>query len=209
MYRDHNRNLCGEVILAISKKNEEAAQPFLYWDLMMQADLERTNFKGRLVTHVDEFESGVGEQPYDEKGLEGAYNRLRNALTWLMNNEKLLEDERVGTVMIAAIESYIQRGNPAVDYGVVIFYNAMLDKAAATLFCGVTVPQDFLNEAEAGGFDDNEKKRGKITLGKVLEQVFDVERRNWHEVVCGRSRYDIVEEAVEKLDVLALLGGNL
>ena len=167
----------------------------------MRANLARSDFKGRLVIHVQEFDSGVGEQPYDEKGLEGGCNRVQNALIWVMNNNNLLKEEGVGTVMIAAIENYIQKGDPAVDYGVVIFYNAMLVKAAATLSRGVTVPQDFLNEAEAGGFDDKEKKCGKITLGKVLEQVFGVDRKNWHEVVCGISRYDLLEEAVEELDV--------
>ena len=175
----------------------------------MKAVLKGKDFKGRLVPHVEDFESGVGKQPYDEKGLDGGCNRIQNALIWLMNNKKLLEDEGVGTVMIAAIENYIQRGNPAVDYGVVIFYNATLNKAAATLSRGVTIPQDFLHETEASGFDDGEKKCGKITLGKVLEKVFGVDSGNWHEVVCGISRYDLLEEALENLDVLALLGGNL
>ena len=186
-------NTHGENVLLIIPTGNEFKSTVL--QSKMKAVLGK-DFKGRLVLHVQDFESGVGKQPYDEKGLEGGCNRIKNALIWLMNNKKLLEDEGVGTVMIAAIENYIQRGNPAVDYGVVIFYNATLNKAAATLSRGVTVPQDFLHEAEASGFDDGEKKCGKITLGQVLEKVFGVDSKNWHEVVCGISRYDLLKEAV-------------
>jgi non-canonical (house-cleaning) NTP pyrophosphatase len=168
----------------------------------MKAHLERIDFKGELVTHVEDFESDVGKQPYEEKGQEGACNRIRNALTWVMNNQKLLQDKCIGTVMISAIENSINRKeDPAVDYGTVIFYNATLNKTAATLSHGVTVPQVFLDMAQARGFDDDEEKCGKVTAGTVMEEVFGVDSRNWHEVVCGRSRYDILGEAVERLDV--------
>jgi hypothetical protein len=88
-------NICDELVVNRSRNcllecrttrhspNSPEYQPTEF--CKMKADLERTNFKGRLVTHVEEFESGVGEQLYDEKGLEGAYNRIHNALTWLMN----------------------------------------------------------------------------------------------------------------------------
>src|SRR5436190_19335135 len=42
----------------------------------------------RLVFHSRLIPSEVGEQPYDENGLQGAYNRIRNTLRFLEENEE-------------------------------------------------------------------------------------------------------------------------
>jgi hypothetical protein len=154
-----------------------------------------------LIPYSEDLDSGVGQQPYDEKGLEGAWTRIRNGLAWLNNNKHILEEKKVGTVLVAAIENYIQRGEPAVDYGIVVIYNATINKVATAISRGVTVPGEFLKEAEAYGFDDDAKKCGKRTVGKVLAETFGIDHRNWHEVVCGISRYQLLTDAVSKLDV--------
>ncbi|KAF2466211.1 uncharacterized protein BDR25DRAFT_395763 [Lindgomyces ingoldianus] len=156
----------------------------------------------RIIIHQQSVDSGVGNQPYDEKGLEGAYNRIRNTLAWLNHNQGILEEKKIGTVLVGVIENYIQRstdGLSAVDYGVVVIYNATTGKVAGAISRGVTVPQTFLEEAEGQGFNDAGGKSGKVTVGEILEQNFGIDAANWHEVVCGTSRYALLEEALSTL----------
>jgi hypothetical protein len=172
-----------------------------------------------IIQQLEDISSDVGNQPYDEKGLEGACNRIRNAVDWLMRNGKsVLEEKKVGTVLVVGIENYIERKivasivddsidrdqgddncTAAIDYGIVMIYNATTMKAAAAVSRGVGVQKAFLDEAEALGFDDEERKCGKVTVGEVLAKYFHVDKGNWHEVVCDVSRYVLLQEALERL----------
>ena len=166
----------------------------------VRAKLKPMNRDHLLIPHVQNFDSNVGQQPYDEKGLEGACNRIRNALDWLSDNKQILKDKNVGTVLVAAIENFIQRGEVAVDYGMVVVYNATLNEAAAACSEGVPVQQEFLKKAEAWGFDDIKgRKCGKRTVGKILQEIFGIDGADWHEIVCGTSRYVLLRGVMEKL----------
>lgn len=160
--------------------------------------------RNRLIVYQQNVDSGVGNQPYDEKGLEGAFTRIRNALAWLGRHPEVLKINKVGTVLVGAIENFIQRagnGKPAVDYGIVVIYNATRSKTVGSISRGVTVPQEFLEEAEAKGFDDEARKSGKVTVGEVLARNFDIDAANWHEVVCGISRYALLTEALDGMKI--------
>ncbi|KKZ64224.1 hypothetical protein EMCG_01448 [[Emmonsia] crescens] len=143
------------------------------------ADLE-AEYAARLIPVQVEVGSGVGEQPYDEKSLEGACNHIPNALGWLERNQHVLRENMVGTVLVGAIENYTERRSPpegaaAVDYGIVAVYNATVCKLAVAISRGVTVPQAYFKEAEG--------KCGKVTVGRILAQNFGLDAANWHEVV--------------------------
>ncbi|KAH8719557.1 hypothetical protein GQ44DRAFT_712238 [Phaeosphaeriaceae sp. PMI808] len=160
--------------------------------------------KSRLVVHSRLIPSEVGEQPYDENGLRGAYNRIRNTLRFLEQNEEMLKADRIGTVLIGAIENFIQRssdGGSAVDYGIVVMYNATTKKMVGTISRGVTVPQRFLEQAQTEGYEDEERKSGKVTVGEVLAEIFGVDKGNWHEIIVGVSRYTLLEEAIQSLEI--------
>lgn len=163
-------------------------------------------YAARLIPLQVEVESGVGEQPYDEKGLEGACNRIRNPLSWFERNQDVLRQNRVGTVLVGVIENYIERRSPpegaaAVDYGIVAVYNATVCKLAVAISRGVIVPQAYLKEAEDRGFDDDEGKCGKVTVGQILAHNFGLDAADWHKVFCGTSRYGLLEEALRSLDI--------
>ncbi|OCK73628.1 hypothetical protein K432DRAFT_364633 [Lepidopterella palustris CBS 459.81] len=164
------------------------------------------NQQSHLIIHQQNIDSGVGNQPYDENGARGAYTRIRNALSWLHENIQMLEEKKIGTVVVGAIENYIQRPldcGPAVDYGVVVLYNATARTTAGAVSRGVTVPKEFLEEAEAEGFDDETdgRKSGKVTVGEVLERTFGIDKADWQKVVCGISRYVLLQEALDSFEV--------
>ncbi|OCL03249.1 hypothetical protein AOQ84DRAFT_155633 [Glonium stellatum] len=159
--------------------------------------------KSHLIIHQQNVDSDVGNQPYDENGIKGAYKRIHNALSWLEENVSMLEEKKIGTVVVGAIENYIQRSldsKPAVDFGVVVMYNATTRTVVGAISKGVTVPKEFLEEAEAEGFDDgNERKSGKVTVGDVLERNFGVDKADWQKLVCGISRYTLLQEALDRV----------
>lgn len=81
-------------------------------------------------------DSGVGEQPYDAAGPRGAFNRVVNAVRDLAaaggKYGDVLARERIGTVVVGAVENFLLRekgkedgedGEPqavVVDYGVIV-----------------------------------------------------------------------------------------
>ncbi|KAK3382534.1 hypothetical protein B0T24DRAFT_601923 [Lasiosphaeria ovina] len=161
--------------------------------------------------------SGVGEQPYDDAGVQGARGRINNALRALAADAEttraLLAENRIGTVFVAAIENYIDTGagadmtttdaNPRpTDYAVVVVHNATTGQSAAGLSGGTTVPRRYFDYARRLGFDDAAAKHGKVTVGEVLApNVPGIDKANWHIVVAGKSRYDLIAEAIERLQI--------
>lgn len=174
---------------------------------LFRETFERQLPKGQtLQTLCIAFDSGVGEQPYNEAGLLGAWNRISNALNFLDDpeNQAILKEGKIGTVMVASIESYIQiiDVDRPTDYGVVVIHNATTNKTVATLSQGVTVPTKYLEKARELGFEDDEENCGKVTVGVVFAREAEgIDKANWHEVVAGKSRYDILTEAVSKVEI--------
>lgn len=158
-------------------------------------------------------ESGVGEQPYDDAGVEGARNRILNALRDLTRRELVLEEKGIGTVMAASIENCIWtpqrlmregKENPKpVDYGVVMVVNARTGGKVVGFSEGVTVPGGYYQFARQLEIEGEEERRyGKVTVGEVLAaNVPGLDKADWHAVVAGVSRYELLRRAMEGLEI--------
>lgn len=150
--------------------------------------------------------SDVGEQPYDGAGLQGAYNRTSNALHTFANSPDdlaIITKRAIGTVIVATIENYIQiSGVPrAVDYGVIMMHNANTGKTVTGVSHGVSVPEGYVSHARSFGFENSEC-HGRVSVGRVLAaNVPGLDEADWHLVVVGRSRYELLREAIELLRI--------
>ncbi|KAJ6258086.1 hypothetical protein Dda_7001 [Drechslerella dactyloides] len=167
---------------------------------------------------VESAESGVGEQPYNHMGRLGAYNRINDALAQAQLKEDFLEENGIGNIVVASIESYI-RYNPAsgavsVDYGYIVIHDATRDGSKPTELIseGVTVPRAYLERAREHGFDDQEKLQGKVTVGRVIANDYnDVSSGNWHKYTAGESgsRYRLLGNALKRLSIEETASGIL
>lgn len=144
-------------------------------------------------------DSGVGEQPYNEAGPQGMVGRARNVLKTLQGIE--------GTPLVGVIENFIERPiddndvRDAYDYGIIGFYNGLTDGWTYAVTKGVKVNRKHLLEAMNAGFDDMEKLHGKVTYGEVLAKHYDVDSSDWHKAVCGKTRFELLADASQKLRV--------
>ncbi|KAK3335950.1 hypothetical protein B0T19DRAFT_24169 [Cercophora scortea] len=152
-------------------------------------------------------ESNVGEQPYNEAGVEGARNRISNGLRKFLatpEQQSYLEANKIGTVMVACIENFIQTVgvDRPTDFGVVVILNASTGEAVAAISKGVTVAPEYVEHARSLGVQDGNVDHGLVTVGNVLAaNVPGLDKADWHAVVAGRSRYDILDEAIDGLRV--------
>ncbi|KAL2184033.1 hypothetical protein L209DRAFT_693846 [Thermothelomyces heterothallicus CBS 203.75] len=171
-------------------------------------------------------DSGVGEQPYDEAGPRGAFNRAVNAVAALLGDEErraaLVEDRGVGTLIVGAIENFVLRHGieprpgrscGPVDHGFVVLCRvSLLDKTwewVVGVSRGVTVPWEYYSAAQKLGFEDEgegegegeTKTCGKVTVGKLLLANAGVDDANWYQALAGVSRYDLLGEVLKAMDV--------
>lgn len=155
-------------------------------------------------------ETGVGKQPYgDDSGLQGARNRIENALKTIHEDADTLEDFRknkIGTVIVGSIESFIRKPDgehPATDYGMIVMYNATTRRSNATLTQGATLPAEYFEHAQTFGHEDNEKCYGETTVGEVLAANVDgIKAKDWHLTLVGVPRAHILEQSMKILDSL-------
>jgi len=152
-----------------------------------------------------EADSNVGEQPYNEAGVEGARNRIQNVLAALKSPEyrDCLQEWAIGTVIVACIESFIQTDNVdhPTDYGVLVFYNASSQQSVTAMSKGITVPEQYLDRARRFGVEGN-PNYGRVTVGRILAaNVPGLDKADWHSVLAGRSRYDLLKEAARGLQI--------
>ena len=193
------------VLLVIPTENDDKVKILKAW--FKELKPEGVNIH----TVVVNVETGVGQQPYDEAGLDGARNRIKNALAAtpkLVN----IQEEGIGTIIVASIENHILKTDldrPA-DYGMIIVHNATTGKTDATLSQGVTVPVPYLEHAQTFGYEDSAERHGKVTVGAVLAaNVKGIKAADWHEVVVGVQRYHILKEAMKVLDnPMATISGS-
>ena len=133
------------VLLVIPTANESKRR------LLEDSFIEQAPENVVLRTVIVPVDSEVGEQPYNDAGIIGAYNRINNALIRLdtAEYEKILREKNIGTVIVASIESYIQVDDVdrPTDYGVVVVYNATTQQTAACSSWGVTIPLTFVDRA--------------------------------------------------------------
>lgn len=150
-------------------------------------------------------ESGVGEQPYNEAGIIGAYNRISNAMLRLaaVEYQEVFREKRIGKVIVASIENFIQTDNVdrPTDYGVVVMHNATTHQTTACLSRGVTVPPAYVNRARRFGFE-RDQNQGRVTVGQILAaNVPGLDKADWQAVLAGHSRYDLLKEAIRQLQI--------
>lgn len=150
-------------------------------------------------------ESGVGEQPYNEAGAVGAYNRISNALNCL-HGEKFVETfikKEIGAVIAASIESYIQTEDidrPA-DFGIAVVHNATSRQTRACSSWGVTVPPEYVSRAQRFS-SDGDPNHGNVTVGQILAaRVPGLDKADWQVLLARRSRYELLRDAIRELPI--------
>jgi non-canonical (house-cleaning) NTP pyrophosphatase len=187
------------VLLVIPTENEPKRR------LLQEAFRERAPNNVIVHTVTVSVDSDVGEQPYNEAGIIGAHNRISNALLRLDTAEyqETFKVKRIGTVIVASIESYIQTDNidrPA-DYGVVVIHNATTQQTTACMSWGVTVPPAYVNRARRFGFK-GDLNRGRVTVGQILAaHVVGLDKADWQSVLAGHSRYDLLKDAIRQVPI--------
>jgi len=187
------------VLLVIPTENESKGR------LLREAFREQTP-EGVIVHSITiPFDSGVGEQPYNEAGIIGAHNRISNALCYLdaPEHQDIFELKGIGTVIVTSIESYIQIQNVdrPTDYGVVAMHNATTKQTMTCLSWGATVPSGYVNRARHFGFD-GDPNHGRVTVGQILAaHVPGVDKADWQMVLTRHSRYDLLKDAIGRLPI--------
>jgi non-canonical (house-cleaning) NTP pyrophosphatase len=187
------------VLLVIPTDNESKRR------LLQESFIERA--PNDMIVHIVTVpvNSGVGEQPYNEAGIIGAHNRISNALLRLdtVEYEETFKVKRIGTVVVASIENYIQTDNidrPA-DYGIVVIHNATTQQTTACTSWGVTVPPAYINRARRFGFE-GDPNRGRVTVGQILAaHVPGLDKADWQSVLSGHSRYDLLRDAIRQVPI--------
>ncbi|KAH0547676.1 hypothetical protein FGG08_000165 [Glutinoglossum americanum] len=187
------------VLLVIPTKNEFKRR------VLQQAFRQRVPSDVVLHTLVVPVESDVGEQPYNEAGSTGAHNRISNALLRLdaVEYEETFRDRKIGIVIVACIESYIQTDNidRPTDYGVVAIHNATTRQTEVCLSRGVTVPPAYVDRARRFGFE-GDPNRGRVTVGQILAaNAPGIDKADWQAVLARHSRYDLLKDALAQLPI--------
>lgn len=149
-------------------------------------------------------ESSVGEQPYNGAGMEGARNQINNALNRLHGIEfsDVFKKNNIRTVLVASYRELHpnQRPRQASRFGIVAIHNANTGETCVGCSRGVTIAQGFVDAALTFGTDGGNRDYGKKTVGSILaSKVLGLDGANWHEVVAGVSRYDLLREVVGNL----------
>jgi non-canonical (house-cleaning) NTP pyrophosphatase len=150
-------------------------------------------------------DSGVGGQPYNDAGTLGACNRISNALQALHADahQDMLRRKGIGTVIVASIESYIQTDHVVrpTDFAVIVIHNATTEQTRACVSQGTTVDPRYVEQARRFGFDGH-PNFGRVTVGRVLAaHVPGLDEGDWQIVLCGRSRYELLKEAIDPLEL--------
>ncbi|OCL13490.1 hypothetical protein AOQ84DRAFT_310481 [Glonium stellatum] len=187
------------VLLVISTENKGKRK------ILEEAFRERAPKDGTMHVITVPVASDVGEQPYNNAGAIGAYNRISNALTCLDTAEhrKNLAAKGIGTVIVASIESYIQTENidRPTDYGIIVLHNATTCNTAVRVSSGVTVPFEYVNRARRFGYE-GDQNQGRVTVGQILAaNVPGLDKGDWHAVLAERSRYDLLKDAIREMQI--------
>jgi len=198
--RHRYRSYGNDVLLVIPTANKGKVK------LLKEAFGNQSPTGAKVHSVVIPFESGVGEQPYNKAGVLGAHNRISNALCHFdkPQNQDVFKKLTIGTVMVAAIESYFQLDNARkpIDYGLVEIHNATTGETRACQSQGVIVSWEAVKRAQSFGFGAD-RNHGMVTVGKVLAANTNplLDHANWHERIAGKSRYTLIAEALQSLEI--------
>ncbi|PHH82393.1 hypothetical protein CDD82_6158 [Ophiocordyceps australis] len=153
-------------------------------------------------------DSGVGEQPYDEAGIAGAYNRINAALDSLQSKKAahFFPSKQIGTVIVGAIENFVQTKHVddlPTDYGIIVLHNATQNKTVSCLTRGATIAPEYVERAHRFGFVNGNKGHGRITVGQIMAAHIGggLDKADWQKTLAKVSRYQLLAEAVKALQV--------
>jgi len=127
--------------------------------------------------------SGVGENPVNEKTLEGARNRIKYL------KKRLSEFD-----YIVSIENGLFREDEKwLDKGVVVIFNPKTKEEFVEYSDSVPIPSEYVEKAKKIGFE-------KITVGKVMQRAGVVSNdADPHVSITGIPRQKYLEETIKKL----------
>jgi non-canonical (house-cleaning) NTP pyrophosphatase len=199
-FESHKYPISGRAVLLVVPTSNKSKQSLLL-DTFRSKAPEGVELYS-LTLPVD---SEVGEQPYNEAGSFGAYNRITNALRALHSDkhDKFLRRNSIGTIIVASIESYIQTNQVPrpVDFGFIVIHNATTGLTRACLSKGTTVDPKYVERARRFGYDRH-PNYGRATVGRILAAQFPgLDPGDWQTVLSGHSRYDALKEAVSALEL--------
>ncbi|PHH64323.1 hypothetical protein CDD81_4680 [Ophiocordyceps australis] len=153
-------------------------------------------------------DSGVGEQPYDEAGIAGAYNRINAALDSLQSKTcaHILVSKQIGTVIVGAIENFVQTKNGdslPTDHGIIVLHNATQSKTVSCLTSGVTIAPEYVDRARRFGFVNGNQSHGRITVGQIMAAHLGrgLDKADWQKTLAKVSRYQLLAEAAQALQL--------
>lgn len=199
-FKPHHYPCHGDAILLVIPTENEFKK-----EILQEYFSERAPTGIRMHTITLAVDSGVGSQPYNGSGMTGAHTRLTNSLNHLdaQKYQEMFKEKRIGTVIVASIEGYIQTDNidRPTDYGAVLVYNATTQQTTMCMSQGVTVPPAYVNRARRFGYD-GDPNHGIITVGQILAaNVMGLDKANWHSVLAGHSRYDLLKAAIRQMPI--------
>ncbi|KAH9241056.1 hypothetical protein K456DRAFT_29555 [Colletotrichum gloeosporioides 23] len=191
---------CGKNVLLVIPTENAKKKEVLETNIMRRAPAGT-----EIHTITFPVESGVGEQPYNIAGSEGARNRIMNALARLQSPKyaETFDKENIGSVIAASIENYVQTediGRPA-DFAIAVVHNATINQTRSSSSRGVTIAPRYVDRARRFG-TIGDANYGNVTVGKVMAaRVPQLDHADWHGVVAGISRYDLLAEAIAKIQI--------
>jgi hypothetical protein len=179
--------------------------------LLLRTSLEAALGSSNLVTEFYDVPTDH-QQPYDDEGTKCMTQRLQAMMVYAKKIESTLEERGIGAVIVGAVENYIRiskDNDSAADFGIVTFYNLGTGLLIQGTTQGVPIQLCYLTEVRNEGILSG-GSAGNVTYGDVLEKYFEAAAlrvygpsldigSNWHEVVCGRSRYCILRETCQDL----------
>ena len=127
---------------------------------------ELAHTRGVLHVLAQKQPSDVPNQPYDAQGPQGAVNRTRHTLAWLVSpaGQAYLARHAIGHMVVAAIENFIACAGAVTpgDYACVLRTRVTAGTCQLGVSAGVEVPRDCLARAQQAG--------SHLTVGKVIAQ---------------------------------------
>jgi hypothetical protein len=162
----------------------------------------------KLVSYAYDVDTGI-EQPYDDAGIECLKERLLAMVDVTESSAPVLEELRIGTVIIGVAENYIRASACDalfVDFGIVVFYNVATGGLFQTTTRGVPLQSSYVEDAKELGLSSVRQSEGSVRYGDILELYFGEPARqrcgsdfeiskDWYQIVCGNSRYDLLKDA--------------
>lgn len=155
---------------------------------------------------------GGGELVYDETFFDS--HRIGTVLAASIENYILLPQSFTSPYSPSSSPSttvkdpsYQGGSDRPTDFGVVVIHNATTGRTAVASSSGVTMDPRFVRRAKRFGSDDGDPDHGRISAGVIVAARgptaagTGIDKADWHRIVVGRSRYDLLRDAVADMQV--------